>query len=523
MRVCKKIGIGVSIVCLLFGVYASSVLAISSSQWKELFGPKEEYIEGPIFGPEAKGLKGKVSIWLCSYAPRERRATDRWTPAQYAWTLEKEYEKIHPEVDLDIWESGALPGWAQMSEYRTWLEAQVVGGTAPEIVWMQHPWGRESYGPRGTLTDFRPFLNMPNPYVKDNQKWIDEWESIFDVEKGPHGERWVIVGAMVTTGMFYNKDIFAKVGVLPPDTWAELMDLCSKLKAAGSPMILAGGLITPGSFEWTERIIYFQLYADEVFGVMDVDKNGMVDLKERVIAFKKRIIDPMSPKYQAYWKLMKEWSQYWIPGFLSITTDGKAYELFIAEKGGIYWGGSWSIKPLLYDQARKFDFGVFRFPEITRDSSPFVAEKNPGGLMGGLGCAYRYSVPKVVKERGLLRETVDFLMFLTAPQNTGPYCADEGSFVPIIKGCPFPEELAKVFESMLLKPGQVLNSLINMDTGFLWPTQKSKEENFKIWQQYLGGAITLDQAMASVKKVQEEAAEDLISEFNWDLSEYGVE
>ncbi len=40
-------------------------------------------------------------------------------------------------------------------------------------------------------------------------------------------------------GIFYNKDLFAQVGVSEPKTWAEFMDVCQKLKDAGiAPMAL---------------------------------------------------------------------------------------------------------------------------------------------------------------------------------------------------------------------------------------------------------------------------------------------
>jgi raffinose/stachyose/melibiose transport system substrate-binding protein len=67
--------------------------------------------------------------------------------------------------------------------------------------------------------------------------------------------------------MAYNKDVFTKLGLEVPTTWAELLDVCSKLKAAGIVPISAG--FTGGIFL---QFLVYQLAASNVYAVdPDID------------------------------------------------------------------------------------------------------------------------------------------------------------------------------------------------------------------------------------------------------------
>jgi ABC-type glycerol-3-phosphate transport system substrate-binding protein len=53
--------------------------------------------------------------------------------------------------------------------------------------------------------------------------------------------------------MFYNKKVFAKAGVQPPSTWAELMRLAAKVKAAGSTPFYQTNVLF--SFAWFQALV----------------------------------------------------------------------------------------------------------------------------------------------------------------------------------------------------------------------------------------------------------------------------
>jgi raffinose/stachyose/melibiose transport system substrate-binding protein len=60
--------------------------------------------------------------------------------------------------------------------------------------------------------------------------------------------------------LFYNKTLFAKVGAQPPKTWADLLALVAKFKAAGIAPLALGG-----SDQWPE-LMYLEYLADRVGG-----------------------------------------------------------------------------------------------------------------------------------------------------------------------------------------------------------------------------------------------------------------
>jgi len=54
---------------------------------------------------------------------------------------------------------------------------------------------------------------------------------------------------MKGNGVFYNKDLFAQAGIdTVPATWAEFVDVCAKLKAAGSTPLTTDDAYTPQQF-----------------------------------------------------------------------------------------------------------------------------------------------------------------------------------------------------------------------------------------------------------------------------------
>ncbi len=60
--------------------------------------------------------------------------------------------------------------------------------------------------------------------------------------------------------LYYNKDLFAKVGAQPPKTWDDLMALVPKFKAAGiAPLSLAGGS------KWPD-LMYLEYLVDRIGG-----------------------------------------------------------------------------------------------------------------------------------------------------------------------------------------------------------------------------------------------------------------
>ncbi|KWV32556.1 extracellular solute-binding protein [Micromonospora rifamycinica] len=92
--------------------------------------------------------------------------------------------------------------------------------------------------------------------VKDLTETVAPWkDGLLPLSLEPYTVDGKIYGVPFDIGMvgfWYNKDLFAKAQITaPPATWAELLDVVRKLKAAGvTPVALAGKDKWPAHFYW---------------------------------------------------------------------------------------------------------------------------------------------------------------------------------------------------------------------------------------------------------------------------------
>jgi raffinose/stachyose/melibiose transport system substrate-binding protein len=107
---------------------------------------------------------------------------------------------------------------------RTLLQTQLRSGQGPDVF----SWGSgPSFG--GALAKAGLVHDLTGAYQKYHWKVFDFAKKRVTVD----GKIWGIPGELETIGLFYNKKIFARLGLQPPRTVAELRAVCAKIKAAG--------------------------------------------------------------------------------------------------------------------------------------------------------------------------------------------------------------------------------------------------------------------------------------------------
>ncbi|WP_309117874.1 substrate-binding domain-containing protein [Saccharothrix sp.] len=167
--------------------------------------------------------------------------------------------------------------------------------------------------------------------------------------------------------VYYNKDQFAKAGITaPPKTYAEFLDVCEKLKAAGTnPIVLGGG----GKDTWADMYPLTATVATEVY------KGNPEWLADRVAGRKTFAGDPGFVKaVQKVVDLAKK-------GYIDPVGLSRSYadteKAFREGKGAMYPMGSWF--PASADSDKPgFEIGVFAWP--TDDGSLVVPAYTGGGL-----------------------------------------------------------------------------------------------------------------------------------------------
>jgi len=164
-------------------------------------------------------------------------------------------------------------------------------------------------------------------------------------------------GGIGGCGIFYNKTIFAEIGVEVPTTIAELEAVCDKLIAAGYvPFSLANGS------KWTGSM-YF-MYLATRFGGTE--------------AFAKAVEGTGSFTDEAFMyaaSTIQDWvgKGYFPEGVNSLSTDdGQDRQLIYQQKAAMMLHGSWQARSMEADQADwyKANIGYFAFPALEGSTYP---------------------------------------------------------------------------------------------------------------------------------------------------------
>lgn len=169
--------------------------------------------------------------------------------------------------------------------------------------------------------------------------------------------------ASVIHGFFYNKKIFAELGLSVPQTEAEFFTVLEKIKAAGKVAPLALGT----SDQWeTNQIVFTGIGPNYWKG-----EEG----RKALIAGKKKFTDP---EFVKTWETMAKWSQY-LPKGYQAQTYGDSQNLFGSGRAAIYPTGSWDIS--YFEGNSKVDFGAFK-PPVQKAGDPCYISDHTDIAMG---------------------------------------------------------------------------------------------------------------------------------------------
>jgi raffinose/stachyose/melibiose transport system substrate-binding protein len=291
----------------------------------------------------------------------------------------KTYEQANPGTTVKL---EAMPS----ENMRTVLQTQLRSGEGPDVFsWGSGPGYAGALAKAGLLFDLTP--------AYEQYKWpvyeFAKQRVTFD------GKIVGIPGEMETIGLFYNKDMFAEMGLEQPKTLAELTAAAEKFKdAKKTPIAAADQEGWPGGH-------MLSMALGSRIGSEGVDAliNGQGSWN--------------SPDVIAAIQLWKDWNDAGLLGKspTSQTTDGAA-ALFYSGDAAVLPTGSWAIPAI--DKNAKFDVGYM----------PFPAESGPGVFTGGLG-----SGPFVSASSKKTDAAVKFLNFLVSPEH-GRWTVEEQGTIP---------------------------------------------------------------------------------------------
>lgn len=211
-----------------------------------------------------------------------------------------------------------------------------------------------------------------------------------------NGKQYMMPTNFNTWGFFYNKEVFAKLGVEPPKTWDELMAVAEKAKAAGIVPF------TIGTRDLWANALWFDYLTKRI--------NGL-DFYMGLMNGKESYTDPRMKKVFDTWRVPIE-KGYFLDNASSYGWQ-EAIPFLAQGKAAMYLLGPYVLTSLP-EEARK-NIGFFPFPAVD-PSVPNIEQVSINGV----------GIPKGAKNKEL---ALKFLAFLAQPENLSAF-AKGGSVVP---------------------------------------------------------------------------------------------
>jgi ABC-type glycerol-3-phosphate transport system substrate-binding protein len=150
----------------------------------------------------------------------------------------------------------------------------------------------------------------------------------------------------VTNVIFYNKKVFNDLGLQPPTTWEEFLEVCDKIKQAGiTPLVIGNSdLWTAGN--WVAHII------SRVVGE---------DAYSEAMQLKQPFNSPDFVK--AYGYVQELWDKGYINENVNASSDSEADMLFLNGSGAMHPIGSW-LAPTAVEETPELELGYFNTPAM---------------------------------------------------------------------------------------------------------------------------------------------------------------
>ena len=328
------------------------------------------------------------------------------------------------------------------AQYNTWLSSQLMGGVAPDIVESWYSPAVENYR-KGLVRDLSDILEEPNPYEGSGNPWKDNFTDGLLNQSMDNQSNAIpsIPLSTVAVKVFYNKDVFEQAGITEePETFADFMEVCGTLaKNDIVPFIVPNKSAADNVFNWLHRMFMDQMIDGIVYD-MDISGNAQIEMNEICAAYDKGMIDLTQEPWNEPLNIIKDFSQYWYPGYNGIDTSS-AQDLFLRQEGAMLMSLGGSLKNFLENPDLEFEIGYFTFPYLTKETSPLACEVayEMGGAPQDSQC-----IPNST-EGDKLEAAIDFLQYLSSPKAAAVMTEYAWTIPPFKEVEGLPENMANMY------------------------------------------------------------------------------
>lgn len=213
------------------------------------------------------------------------------------------------------------------------------------------------------------------------------------------GKQWGVPYTYYQWGIYYRKDIFDKMGISEPKTWAELIAASKKLKEGGVTPFTIGT-----KFLWT---------AAGVFDYLNLRTNGY-DVHNQLTAGKIKYTDPRIRATFAKWKELVDMGAF-VDNHATMSWQD-AIAPFAKGEAAMYVMGNFSVDGYKNAGLKEDQIDYFPFPEIT-----------PGVPRAEEAPADAFFIPAKAKNKADARK---FLAFIAQPEIQSEWNTTIGQLPP---------------------------------------------------------------------------------------------
>ena len=426
------------------------------------------------------------------------------------------YETFYEMGDKFTEMTGIEIEWIEVpsSDWGTWITAQFAAGTEPDIAWSI----TKDYYDQGKIMDLTDYYDRENPF--NGKIWKDCFTDNALTNVYSNDGQDMICTAMTysSVNLYYNKDVMSALGLgtEPPANYTEMIEMMKVAKEDGTYIPMSVMNSTGWNLTWIEDD-----YMDALFEGTDIVEkldiivpNGYMDTSEILLGLKTGIISYDDPRFEEYFRLMKELTQYFNEDFNSASWE---YEgLFNDSKVLFNFNGGWYPGQVIQN-GYDVNYGATKKPYVDDEYSEY------GVSAGFLGAAPAgeavFFVSQKAADEGRGDAAVKFLQYMTCPEGGAQIYIDNVMLGTCIDGVVLPEEISglAVTEYGDHKANKLIKSFKFDDNG------EVASKYWEMYTEYLDPASTQSAAdfIEDLKKELLPYLDDVIEEYTtYDVLSY---
>lgn len=200
--------------------------------------------------------------------------------------------------------------------YQTVLSTALAAGRGPDVIHIRAYGGTEQFAAANYLLALTPQMI---PELSNYSA-----EALASVSNRADGQPYAVPFASQTLGVFYNREIFTRLNIQPPETWEQFLAACRALRAGGV-IPIANGTATA----WMDEV-FASVFTNSFLGA-----GFAADLMAGRATFE-------DPRYIAALGRLLELREHMPQGFTGVDYP-TAQQLFLTGRAAMFAGGSFEI------------------------------------------------------------------------------------------------------------------------------------------------------------------------------------